>query len=150
MLARIKTTSHLKGMTAEQLHAAFTAVVNTTSREHYDGNVYASDTDGYDLSVTDVTTTSRSVSFRFRLKVRDYDRGGWRYSASGRRIKSASWEAHRDILRALFAAFGDALTVTTAMATYKGPQGFEQNYPQTANVNVGSMIAPATMRDLTA
>lgn len=150
MLARIKTTSHLKGLTAEQLYNAFTAVVNTESRDKYDGNVYASDTDGHDLVLSDVTTTSRSVSFRFRLRVRDYDRSGWRYSASGRRIRSASWEAHRDILRALFAAFGDALTVTTAMATYKGPQGFEQNYPQTADRNVGSMIAPVTMRDLTA
>ena len=38
--------------------------------------------------------------------------------------------------------------VYTGMAKYVGLDGFLDNYPPTAHVNIGSMFAPAHMPDL--
>lgn len=85
---------------------------------------------------------------RFRLGVRDSRKYGARTSASGRHIPSASWEAHRDFLRALFAIVPDAV-VYTMLATYRGAEDFEEKFPATAHRNVGSQMFPVTMRQLT-
>lgn len=72
---------------------------------------------------------------------------GARRSWSGRRIQAACWHAYRDGIRAVFDRNPDA-RVYTGMAKYIGVQGFEDNYPATANRNIGSMIQPAYMPDL--
>lgn len=73
---------------------------------------------------------------------------GQRRSASafsnGRRINAVCWHVYRDVLRELFNAYPEA-RVYTAMAKYKGRDGFEANYPATAHQNIGSMAYPMTM-----
>jgi hypothetical protein len=54
---------------------------------------------------------------------------------------------YRDGLAELFARYPFA-RVRTAMAYYKGEEGFLSTYPATAYVNVGSMMNPAYMPDL--
>ena len=65
----------------------------------------------------------------------------------------ASWEAHRDFLRVLFATHPEAKVVTglaqrAGIASYTA-ENFEAVFPATADVNVGSQIAPMSMRDCT-
>ena len=72
---------------------------------------------------------------------------GARRSWSGRRIAASCWHAYRDVLAAIFELNPDA-RVYTALAKYKGKQGFYDNYPQTAGQNVGSMVSPAYMPEL--
>jgi hypothetical protein len=50
-------------------------------------------------------------------------------------------------MRALFAIDPHA-RLRTGMAFYDGAEGFEATYPATAYKNIGSMMAPATMPDL--
>lgn len=73
---------------------------------------------------------------------------GQRRSASSfsgeRRINAVCWHVYRDVLTELFNQFPEA-RVYTAMAKYKGKDGFEANYPQTAYQNIGSMAYPMTM-----
>jgi hypothetical protein len=72
---------------------------------------------------------------------------GQRRSWSGRRIKAACWHAYRDVLVEVFNISPDA-NVYTTMAKYKGRTGFENEYPATADRNIGSMMQPAYMPEL--
>lgn len=65
-----------------------------------------------------------------------------------KRLSAASWEAHRDFLRELFEIKPKA-SVRTRFAHYNGKEGFEEKFPATAYVNIGSQMEPCTMPDLT-
>jgi hypothetical protein len=84
---------------------------------------------------------------RARVGVVSSREPGARRSWTGRRIPAACWHAYRDVLAALFEQRPDA-TVRTAMAVYRGREGFEAHYPQTAYSNIGSAMQPAYMPDL--
>lgn len=58
---------------------------------------------------------------------------GARRSPSGRTIHSACWHVHRDVLRELFAHHPQA-TIRTMLATYRGADGFERDYPATGSI----------------
>lgn len=98
------------------------------------GNLYAS------------ITWSKGRRVRFTIETRDARKHGSRRSASGRHMRKASWEAHRDVMRALLAADPDA-TIRTGFATYKGRQHFEETFESTAFRNVGSRMSPVTIRE---
>lgn len=100
------------------------------------GNVYAS------------ITWVKGRRVRFTLETRDAWKRGSRTSASGRHMRKASWEAHRDVLRALFAVDPDAV-VKTALAVYCGAADFEREFQATAHRNIGSRMEPRTMPDCT-
>ncbi len=70
-----------------------------------------------------------------------------RYATTGhgRRSVGACWHAHRDFLRAVF-AHAPAATVRTRFARYTA-EGFEQQFPPTGDVNIGSQYYPVTMPD---
>jgi hypothetical protein len=89
-------------------------------------------------------STGRRV--RFTLETRDAWKHGSRTAASGRHMRKASWEAHRDVLTALFDADPDA-TVKTALATYRGRKHFHDSFPATAHKNCGSVMQPVTIRE---
>lgn len=123
----------IKGVTLDQ----FRHIVAVVSDREYDGNVI-------------VHPDSHKVSnnrIRARLTVKSSYEHGARMSWSGRHIRAASWHAYRDVLAELFDRYPDAI-VRTAMATYKGAEGFAENYPETAYKNVGSIMSPVTMPEL--
>lgn len=115
----------------------FDQVVREVSDALYDGNV-----------ITSSDAHVRGTTYVARLSVRDSHARGARTSWSGRHGPWASWEAHRDVLRAFFERYPDRI-IKTAFATYRGLDGFLAEYPATAYKNVGSMMSPATMPDLT-
>jgi hypothetical protein len=81
-----------------------------------------------------------------RLTTRDSHGPGARRSQSGRRMRAACWHAWRDTLRELFEQYPD-VTVRTALATYKGRDGFEDWFQITGAVNIGSIAEPMRMDD---
>lgn len=91
-------------------------------------------------------TWSKGRRVRFTIETRDAWKHGSRTSASGRHMRKASWEAHRDVMTALFDADHDA-TIKTAFATYRGRKDFHDTFESTGNTNVGSKAAPRTMRE---
>lgn len=114
-------------------------IIAQVSRDRYAGNVI-SNSDAHAL-------LSGGRGFRGRLSVRDSRGEGARTSASGRRGPYACWHAYRDVLAALFAEYPQA-KVRTALARYVGREGFEELYPATAYVNIGSEMQPAYMPQL--
>lgn len=82
---------------------------------------------------------------RFTIETRDAWKPGSRTSASGRHMRKASWEAHRDVMTALFDADPDA-TIKTAFATYHNRKHFHDTFEETGDKNCGSQMEPRTIR----
>lgn len=91
-------------------------------------------------------SNSRGPRARFTLRVRNSCEEPARYAASGRHTRAASWEAHRDVIRALFAA--GATRIETAHADYRSATNFEETYRDTYYHNVGSQMFPAFLGSL--
>lgn len=89
---------------------------------------------------------TRKVGVQGRLTVDSSYAKGARLSSSGRHIQAACWHAFRDVIRELFVISPDAI-VTTSLAKYTAAN-FETTYPQTGNVNIGSLFYPVTMPEL--
>lgn len=125
----------------------FRSLVARVSADDYDGNV-----------IVDGRYTEHSGNrFNGRIRTRVGGIGkaadgelapGSRRSASAfgpeRRLPAACWHAYRDVLAELFIRF-PAARVKTIHATYKGAQGFLDEFPDTAYHNVGAPIAPTTL-----
>lgn len=112
-------------------------IVAGVGDEHYAGN----------LAIERYARQKSPRSVQIRIIVNSSRDPGARRSWSGRRTISACWHAHRDVYRAILTAH-PAATIATAMATYRGIEGFEQTYPGTAYKNIGSMMQPAYMPEL--
>lgn len=110
-------------------------IVGHVSRVFYAGNL---------IFKREPETIGRFV--HFTLRVKDSKGPGARRSHSGRRLVSACWHAHRDVMVELFDFAPDALLVT-AMARYEGREGFLREYPGTGSVNLGSAFEPMAYRD---
>jgi len=93
-------------------------------------------------------TWAKGRRVRFTLETRDAWKKGSRTSSAGRHMCKASWEAHRDVLRALFKLDPQA-SVKTALAIYCGRDDFEREFPATGRKNIGSMMQPKTMPECT-
>lgn len=90
-----------------------------------------------------LTGNSRGGGQTFSVKVNPgNDRERWRRrSPSGRRIHAVCWHGFRDFFRALYERTPDAIC-KTALATYRGSEGFEETFPETGFVNIGSYYSP--------
>lgn len=127
----------ITGITPQQ----FTDAVAKASVK-YDGNLTA-----------EITSVQSANRFRARVIPKMSSSApktpapGARKSWNGRCLKAACWHAYRDAMYEVFAINPQA-RVYTAMATYKGIDGFESQYPATADQNIGSMMQPAYMPDL--
>jgi len=119
--------------------ARVSSVVASVSRARYQSNVGA--------SVENRGEKRGGVMHtRFTLNVRDSYGVGARKSASGRHMPKASWQAHRDVMFALFEQDPDAVLIT-ALATYVGRDDFNAKFEDTGDRNVGSRMEPALLRD---
>lgn len=115
-------------MRSRQVNAAqWAAIVAKVSCQSYDGNLI-------------VHPNAASL----RLSVRSSRGPGARRSHSGRRMAAACWHAHRDVLAELFNQVPDA-TVRTALATYRGRDGFLDWFELTGATNIGSIAEPMRM-----
>lgn len=82
----------------------------------------------------------------FRLNVQSSHGPGHRmtpgmYGRKPHRLRAACWHAYRDFLRELFRLAPTAV-VRTSLATYRGAEGFERDFPATYRNNIGSQIEP--------
>jgi hypothetical protein len=127
------TTAQLGGVVeAVVLKVGCTKYRLTWDHDSNIGNLYAA------------LTWMKGRRVRFTIETRDAYKRGSRTSASGRHMRKASWEAHRDVMRALFQHDSHA-TIKTALATYRGAADFEAKFPSTGRKNIGSMMQPKTM-----
>jgi hypothetical protein len=122
----------IRGLSLED----FQAIVAYVSKGDYDGNL-----------VVERHAHGHAQRLAARLWATDGYGPGARTSWTGRHAHAACWHAYRDVLAELFERFPKA-TVRTALAVYRGREGFEQHYPATAYVNVGSQMQPVHMPEL--
>lgn len=80
----------------------------------------------------------------FTLTVRKSADKGGRRSNTGRKVAAACWHAHRDIMRAIFENYPEAILVS-AFARYEGRVDFERTFPATGANNMGSIANPLRM-----
>ena len=133
----------ITGISAEQ----FAAAIDTVSSEVYGGNLRAEIGTVYSGNRFAARILPRESGARIYPKSSRLSAPGARRSWSGRRIQAACWHAYRDGIQAVFDINPNA-RVRTGMAKYIGQGGFLENYPLTANQNIGSMIQPAYMPEL--
>lgn len=120
----------VKGINETQLRE----IVNAVS-EKYAGNL---------IFNREPERTGNFISFT--LRVEDSRGPGARRSHSGRRLPSACWHAHRDVMSLIFATNPRAILVS-AMARYEMREGFERLFRATGQQNIGSMMQPLAMQD---
>lgn len=92
-------------------------------------------------------TSQRGRTISGVLRVSNSRAYGARRSASGRRMCAASWEAHRDFMRALFLV-NPAGRITSALADYRGAEDFERKFTATYSHQAGSQMQPVAFGDL--
>ena len=74
---------------------------------------------------------------------KNYQRKGFYNNKNGtpRKVNAICWHGFRDFLTELYKIYSD-LRVFTAQITYNNKEDFELKYPDTANINIGSMVQP--------
>lgn len=122
------------------MDANIDVLADEVSELHYSGNLQleAAQTRGTDRKGRNKTL--------FTLRVRDSRGPGARVSASGRHMPKASWQAHRDVMEAIF-RFDPSAFLHTALADYDGREDFLRKYEATGDKNVGSMMEPVSFRE---
>lgn len=119
---------NIRGLTADQLRV----IVEKVSDEQYEGNI-----------IFNREPEWKKGWWIFTLRVKNSKGPGAKHSAlSGKRTVACCWHAHRDVMKEIFERFPNA-ELLTAMAQYRGKEGFEENFRQTAYKNVGSLYCPA-------
>lgn len=115
------------------------ALVDRVSHELYAGNLTCD-------AREDGRTHDGRAKIRWTLATRDSFAPGSRTAASGRHMPKASWQAHRDVMRALFMLDPEA-ELATGLATYRGLRDFNERFEATGDHNVGSRMEPRSIRD---
>lgn len=115
------------------------AIVTGVSVARYAGNITCETRD-------DGKTRDGRRKVRFTLAVVSSFEHGARRSAWGRRLPKASWQAHRDVMRALFDTAPDAV-LQTALTTYRNRDDFLDRFEATGDHNIGSRMHPVRIRD---
>lgn len=87
-----------------------------------------------------------------RLTVTGSRGPGSRTTAFGQHGLYACWHAYRDVLAEVFRRYPNAVirAGSSWRVTYRGRAGFEELYPETASIVIGSVINPVTMPELCA
>lgn len=96
-----------------------------------------------DWSGSGIQKDGRALRFRLALGA---DKDHYRSIKRGRRIAAVCWHGHRDFFRALYRRSPDA-RIKTALADYRGSDGFEAAFPATGHTNVGSWAQPEAASD---
>ena len=79
---------------------------------------------------------------------KNYQRKGFynNKNVTPRKVNAICWHGFRDFLTELYNIYSD-LRVFTAQITYNNKEDFELKYPDTANINIGSMVQPLSYKD---
>ena len=79
---------------------------------------------------------------------KNYQRKGYYNNKNGtpRKVNAICWHGFRDFLIELY-KLNSSFRVVTAQITYNNKEDFELKYPDTANINIGSMVQPLNYED---
>jgi len=96
------------------------------------------------VAIFNLRKDGRALRFGIRPTGERID-GDYKYQRVGhrneRRVFAVCWHGHRDFMREVFKREPDA-RIKTSMADYKGAENFEYTFPDTAYLNIGSIMYP--------
>lgn len=121
--------------------------ISTTELRDVVAKLNAGDYNGNIVVENAESLNSAGTRISVKLGTADSKAYGSRTAASGRHGKYLCWHGFRDVFRAVMAVNPTAV-VRSGIAVYKGRDGFENTYPDTAYKNVGSMVDPSYMPEL--
>lgn len=124
----------ITGITTSELHD----VVAKLNAGDYNGNI---NVEGCNA----VSSTGTRISVK--LGTLDSRAHGSRRARSGRHGKWLCWHGFRDVFREVMNVNPEA-RIQTGKTVYKGRDGFENTYRDTADQNVGSLFQPAYMPEM--
>ena len=122
----------IRQATKEQLEAAMLSASNA-----YSGNIRFKN--GPD------PVNQKGTAHRLTLTVNRSAAPGGRRSNTGRKIAAACWHVHREFMKALYLTAPNAV-ISSALATYRGEEDFENEFEATGDRNIGSAFQPQSMR----
>ena len=98
---------------------------------------------GIEIDYNSISGNCYRVKLIKKKENKNYQRKGFYNNKNGtpRKVNAICWHGFRDFLTELYKIYSD-LRVFTAQITYNNKEDFELKYPDTANINIGSMVQP--------
>ena len=103
---------------------------------------------GIEIDYNSISGNCYRVKLNKKKENKNYQRKGFYNNKNGtpRKVNAICWHGFRDFLTELYNIYSD-LRVFTAQITYNNKQDFELKYPDTANINIGSMVQPLSYKN---
>ena len=98
---------------------------------------------GIEIDYNSISRNCYRVKLVKKKENKNYQRKGFYNNKNGtpRKVNAICWHGYRDFLIELYKVYSD-LRVFTAQITYNNKEDFELKYPDTANINIGSVVQP--------
>ena len=96
-----------------------------------------------DIDYNAISNNCYRVKLIKKKENKNYQRKGFYNNKNGtpRKVNAICWHGFRDFLIELY-KLNSSFRVVTAQITYNNKEDFELKYPDTANINIGSMVQP--------
>ena len=124
-------------------------IYNTRNKSDFENSInQISNKLGIEIDYNSISKNCYRVKLNKKKENKKYQRKGFYNNKNGspRKVNAICWPGFRDFLTELYKIYSD-LRVFTAQITYNNKQDFELKYPDTATINIGSMVQPLNYED---
>ena len=128
-------------------------IYNTKNKSDFENSInQISNRLGMAIDYNSISGNCYRVKLVKKKENKNYQRKGFYNNKNGtpRKVNAICWHGYRDFLTALYKIYSDLRVFTsmsTTQITYNNKQDFELKYPDTANINIGSMVQPLSYKD---
>jgi len=119
-------------------------IYNTRNKSDFENSInQIANKLGIEIEYNSISGNCYRVKLIKKKESKNYQRKGFYNNKNGtpRKVHAICWHGYRDFLIELYKIYSD-LRVFTAQITYNNKEDFELKYPDTANINIGSMVQP--------
>ena len=124
-------------------------IYNTKNKSDFENSInQIANKLGIEIEYNSISGNCYRVKLIKKKESKNYQRKGFYNNKNGtpRKVHAICWHGYRDFLIELYKIYSD-LRVFTAQITYNNKEDFELKYPDTANINIGSMVQPLNYED---
>jgi len=124
-------------------------IYNTRNKSDFENSInQIANKLGIEIEYNSISGNCYRVKLIKKKESKNYQRKGFYNNKNGtpRKVHAICWHGYRDFLIELYKIYSD-LRVFTAQITYNNKEDFELKYPDTANINIGSMVQPLNYDD---
>jgi hypothetical protein len=124
-------------------------IYNTRNKSDFENSInQIANKLGIEIDYNSISGNCYRVKLNKKKENKNYQRKGFYNNKNGtpRKVNAICWHGFRDFLTELYNIYSD-LRVFTAQITYNNKKDFELKYPDTANINIGSMVQLLRYKD---